>query len=300
MQSVDAVVVTYNRLELLKECVQALREQTYPLAKIIVVNNHSTDDTQAYLDDLAQEDSRVVPVELRDNVGGSGGFNNGLKYFMRYTKDDFAWVMDDDTIPTADALKALMAKENQMHDKADIGFLCSNVRWKDGSPAVMNVQAPAKDWDKYSDDDVTKVASSSFVSVLLPRQVIATVGYPIKPFFIWGDDIEYTERVIKAGFEGLFVGDSLIHHKMAHNIVNDIVKENDNVPRIQRYYYEYRNRLYMARKNGGRDLAETLLRRLYAFLRILALPTQYRGLKVRTILKGTLAGFFFNPQIEKD
>lgn len=42
---IAAVFVTYNRLSLLKECIQALIAQTYPLDKIIVVNNSSTDGT---------------------------------------------------------------------------------------------------------------------------------------------------------------------------------------------------------------------------------------------------------------
>lgn len=42
MPSVVAVVVTYNRIELLKECIDALKAQTYPLYKIIIVDNYST------------------------------------------------------------------------------------------------------------------------------------------------------------------------------------------------------------------------------------------------------------------
>ena len=41
MQKIAAVVVTYNRLELLKKCIQSLRDQTRRLDEIIVVNNKS-------------------------------------------------------------------------------------------------------------------------------------------------------------------------------------------------------------------------------------------------------------------
>ena len=40
------VVVTYNRLELLKECLEQVENQTIPAKKVIVVNNASTDGTE--------------------------------------------------------------------------------------------------------------------------------------------------------------------------------------------------------------------------------------------------------------
>lgn len=49
MEKVIAVVVTYNRLALLSECIAALRNQTRPLDGILVINNGSTDGTEAWL-----------------------------------------------------------------------------------------------------------------------------------------------------------------------------------------------------------------------------------------------------------
>ena len=49
MDKVIAVVVTYNRQQLLSECIDALRNQTRKLDKILVVNNCSTDNTERWL-----------------------------------------------------------------------------------------------------------------------------------------------------------------------------------------------------------------------------------------------------------
>jgi rhamnopyranosyl-N-acetylglucosaminyl-diphospho-decaprenol beta-1,3/1,4-galactofuranosyltransferase len=43
---VTAVIVTYNRFELLKECIAAVKVQTYKPSSILVVNNNSTDGTE--------------------------------------------------------------------------------------------------------------------------------------------------------------------------------------------------------------------------------------------------------------
>ena len=82
-KKVDCVVVTYNRLSLLKECLEALLNQEYLLNKIYVINNNSTDGTKEYLKHFSEKNSVIKPVNLRKNIGGAGGFNIGLKYFMK-------------------------------------------------------------------------------------------------------------------------------------------------------------------------------------------------------------------------
>lgn len=49
---INCVVVTYNRLSLLKECLSALENQTYPIQRIVIVDNCSTDGTSEFLDSL--------------------------------------------------------------------------------------------------------------------------------------------------------------------------------------------------------------------------------------------------------
>lgn len=45
---VHAVVVTYNRKKLLEECVNAVLKQSYPVDKLIIIDNNSTDGTEAF------------------------------------------------------------------------------------------------------------------------------------------------------------------------------------------------------------------------------------------------------------
>ena len=74
MEKVIAVVVTYNRLELLQRVVESLKKQSRKLTEILVVNNGSTDGTKEWLD--GQEGLTVIHQE---NVGGSGGFCRGIQ-----------------------------------------------------------------------------------------------------------------------------------------------------------------------------------------------------------------------------
>ena len=74
-----AVVVTFNRLNDLKVCIDALRNQTYKQLDILVVNNGSTDGTKEW---LAQQND--VNVINQGNLGGAGGFYAGMEYMMSH------------------------------------------------------------------------------------------------------------------------------------------------------------------------------------------------------------------------
>lgn len=80
---VSAVVVTYNRLAFLKECIAALLQQTEKVAHIIVVDNHSAQETQDYLTSLG---TKIDYLRLEQNIGGAGGFTVALNILLKKHK----------------------------------------------------------------------------------------------------------------------------------------------------------------------------------------------------------------------
>ena len=104
-----AVVVTYNRLSLLKRTVNCLLEQTCPLGQIYIVNNGSTDGTKEWLDSQEQ-----VTVIHQANVGGSGGFYTGIQQAFQ-DGADWIWCMDDDVFPRPTCLELLLKESNRPH-----------------------------------------------------------------------------------------------------------------------------------------------------------------------------------------
>nr|WP_262336656.1 glycosyltransferase [Lactiplantibacillus plantarum] len=79
-----AIVVTFNRKQLLIESITALLNQTVPPAKIIIIDNHSTDGTKAELQtaDILANPS-VDYRYLTKNIGGAGGFARGCRLWRR-------------------------------------------------------------------------------------------------------------------------------------------------------------------------------------------------------------------------
>ena len=71
-RNVTAIVVTYNRLPLLKQCLAALRAQTVQGFTVLLVDNASTDGTADYIKTLAMPG--LVCRNPGENLGGAGGF----------------------------------------------------------------------------------------------------------------------------------------------------------------------------------------------------------------------------------
>lgn len=117
-----AVVVTYNRLELLKRCIKGLQSQTLKDFDILIVNNGSTDGTKEWIDSLSKEILRIH----QGNLGGAGGFYAGQKY--GYDNGyEWIWMMDDDGVPDSNQLSELL-KVAERYDKKNNRSLGSEYR----------------------------------------------------------------------------------------------------------------------------------------------------------------------------
>ena len=299
-KTVAAAIVTYNRLPLLKESLAAVLAQTNYLSHVIVVDNLSTDGTKEYLDSL--HDSRVVVYHADKNLGGAGGFNQAVRLFGETLEDDYVWLMDDDTIPEPDALKHLV-EFSESHPEA--GFVNSQVRWGSvtGNPSWMNVTAPrAFTWQRYltdKDQPAIEVVNSTFVSVMFSREMVAMVGLPQKEDFIWGDDMEYTNRIadIKRGY--MVINSIAVHKSKENTKPGDIIAEKD-ASRLWRYDYEYRNRVLTARRISTKDMIKTIIGAvIYDWRRtLLKRGVPFRAKKLGMIIRGLWRGLFFKPTIE--
>ena len=187
---IGVVVVTRNRLGLLKENLAALRGQTRGPDEIIVVDNDSNDGTAEWL--AAQKDLTVI---RQSNTGGAGGFFEGIRRAWARGHDWF-WCMDDDVIPKPDALERLLKCSKASDERT--GFLCSVVRWTDGGINLMTAPIVHPDYPALMEllpQGLLRVNSASFVSVLIHRRAIAAKGLPLREMFLWFNDAEYTRRI---------------------------------------------------------------------------------------------------------
>ena len=252
--NVVAVVVTYNRLELLKRNIACLR-QNAPVSSIVVVNNGSTDGTAEWLN---TQDDLVVLEQA--NVGGSGGFYTGIEYACR-TGAEWVWCMDDDVFPRADCLERLLAESG----RAEIGVLAPG-RLQEGKVFTNDFQEynltnpfASLYGRKLAKQVVTtpvEIKGTAFEGPLIHRRAIEKVGLPNRELFIFCDDTDYCLRIVRAGFKIVYVPEALMDKEKFFS--DDSWSERNKKKKWKRFY-QIRNSTYL-NHHYGRNAAVRYLR----------------------------------------
>lgn len=292
MSDTAAIVVTYNRKKLLRECIRNLQMQTQKV-DIVIIDNMSTDGTAEMLKPFIKNDS-IIYHSTGKNIGGAGGFHEGIKFAYKLGYEYF-WLMDDDCIPTINALKQLKLADKELNGK--YGFICSKVLWTDNHICRMNI--PKLSLSKKVSDfniPIVPIRMGTFVSFLTKRSVVEKVGLPVKEFFIWGDDLEYSQR-ISLNYPCYLINKSIVIHKTKNNEGSNIAI--DDAERISRYQLAYRNEMFLYREIGLKGYIYQFIRlNLHAF-RVVFKSKDHRFLRLKTIILGTKSGIKFHPQIRK-
>jgi GT2 family glycosyltransferase len=242
-----AVVVTWNRRDLLGEALAALRSQSHPLAALVVVDNASTDGTH----DVLAAESGLDVVSLEQNTGGAGGFAVGIERALAHGPD-LVWLLDDDTIPTSDAARGLVRTWQEYDDPERPGqrpaVLASKVVWTDGRDHPMNTprRKPGASRGEIASAEAVgalPVRSASFVSIMCDAVVIRDRGLPLADYFLWNDDFEYSTRLIRDRV-GLYCPDSVVVHK------TKVFGSTDADPG-ERFFFEVRNKVWLFTRSRG-------------------------------------------------
>lgn len=299
MPSIAAVVVTYNRKDLLLECLSCLQAQDFSNAPqqsatldILVIDNASTDNTHEALQPLI-EDKAIRYYNTGSNLGGAGGFNYGMRKAVELGYD-YVWVMDDDCMPHDDTLFEFLNADAEL--QGNYGYLSSVCRWIDGSICTMNTQRHplTKNVTDFS-PEIQPITLASFVSLFVPSRIIKELGLPIKDFFIWSDDWEFTRRISRK-YPCYLAGKSVVTHKSKSNGVGNIALDSEE--KIDRYRLAYRNDIVLYRREGLKGYGYIFVRGFYHAFLVLTKATSKKGQRLRTILKGNLEGLRFHPDIE--
>lgn len=287
---VAAVVVTYNRLPLLQQCLRALAAQSAHLEAIWVIDNASTDGTQTAVQAMHLEN--LVYRNTGKNLGGAGGFAYGVKK-AAMAGYDALWLMDDDTIPEPEALQNLLECDRKLEGK--YGWLSSRALAPDGTDQPMNRQrkTPYTDVEGYTENQVPAVMAS-FVSLFLRTDIVKKFGIPIADFFIWSDDWEYTRRISKE-LPCYVASESRVVHAMKNpgtvNIATDVPA------RWERYRYFYRNDVVLYRREGIRGWLWLLAKDLWHTVQVVLDSRGSRCARISIIWKGFAEGVRYRPRI---
>lgn len=251
-EKIACVVVTYNRLALLKECISGLKNQTKNDFDIIVVDNGSNDGTGEWLSE--QPDLIVIS---QGNYGGAGGFYSGTKYAY---DNGYEWIlmMDDDGMPDKNLLINLLQGAKEQDAYLVNALVCDkddNEKLAFGLVHNSDVLRTVQSAQQYS---VIPYSIAPFNGTLINRCIIDKVGLIKKEMFIWGDEVEYVSRISKAGFKRFTITNALHYHPKARNTYLRVLPFSDKFmiqkPSKERAPIVYRNMGYNCRYGRLRGL----------------------------------------------
>jgi len=275
---VAAVVVTYNRRDLLLEALAAVSAQSRAPDQVIVVDNASQDGTA---EAVRTGFPSVHLAELARNSGGAGGFAGGIALALA-AGADLIWLMDDDTVPEPGALGALLAARDAVAGRPP-ALVASKVVWTDGRAHPMNTPRPkpfaaAAERAAAQAAGCVPIRSASFVSVLVDAGECRRRGLPRADYFLWNDDFEFTTRLLR-GNTGLLCPASVVVHKTR------VFGATDADPG-ERFFYEVRNKIWMFR---DRAPLAPLERAMYGGSTLRRWARTFAGSRDRRTLRSALA-----------
>ncbi len=224
--SIALIIVTYNRLETLKQNLEHVGNQSKPPDAIIIVNNNSTDGTADYLD--SRHD--LITLHQQGNIGWSGGLEIGMKYAHRHYDPDYYWLMDDDSFPGPNTLALLFEQIEKLQKPSIIGLL--GYTFRHGMPVLPEPS-----------DELKMVDFVLVDNALISKEVVKVAGYLDPDFFIMAEDYEYCKRARHHGF------DVWLYHT-GEELVNRLHLGSQifSKPTLWRGYYHTRNHILTLKK----------------------------------------------------
>ncbi|HWB01096.1 MAG TPA: glycosyltransferase family 2 protein [Pirellulales bacterium] len=207
---VDICLLNYKTYDLTAACLRSIRELDYPNFGVVVVDNGSGDGSGQRLKQAFPE---IRLIESEKNLGFSGGMNLAMHAAVAEGAEH-VWLLNTDTIVDRNALAALVAKALS-HQR--IGIVGSLVHEMD-QPGVIQSCGGKVNWFLLRPMNINQLAEMprleyiSCCSALVKKQVLLDVGLLDEQFFFYADDIDWSYRMRRAGWELVTAEDSIVYH----------------------------------------------------------------------------------------
>jgi GT2 family glycosyltransferase len=216
---VSVIVVNWNGMACLGECLESALQQSYPSKELVVVDNGSTDGSREWL--RKNNLGRFLLVELPCNAGFAGGVNAGI----RASRGEFAALLNNDAVADSDWLRQLVA----MSMDPAVGMVASkilfyeqrNVIDKAGHllyPDGLNRGRGAGDVDCGQFDEPAEVFFPDGCAALYRRSMLEAVGLFDEQFFAYGDDADLGLRARWQGWRCVYAPGATVYHRHSRSL----------------------------------------------------------------------------------
>ncbi len=245
---IAVIILTWNRVDDIVMCLESFAVVDYPNLEVVVVDNHSADDTVSTVKARFPWATLIVND---DNLGYVGGNNVGIRYALD-TPADYVFVLNSDTKMTPTCLQELikvMQSDPRIAIAGAKNLYMQNPEFSWGKYGVLNwgpmlVRTHGRfvrDYPEPSPQDVDWVIGNGCV---MSREALQKIGLFDEDFFQVNEDVDWCVRARKLGFRVVYVDNAAIYHRGASSA--DLSK-----PIVFSYgYFLGRNAIMFARKHA--------------------------------------------------
>jgi GT2 family glycosyltransferase len=209
---VFVLLLNWNNWMCTVDCLASLRYLEYENWKVIVIDNRSTD---ASVEQIRDRFPDVEIIQLAENVGFAGGNNEGIRVALDRGAD-YVWLLNNDTIVDAQALRAMVDRAEQDPKIGAVGSAIYGIEdphqlqaW--GGGYVNFWLGRSRHFLSPVPDD--RIEFLTGASLLLRRSVLESVGLLDDGFFLYWEDADYCAHLRRAGWRLAVAGNSKVWHK---------------------------------------------------------------------------------------
>jgi GT2 family glycosyltransferase len=212
---ISVIIVNYNGLRFLENCLASLKKQTYPCAKyeVIVVDNGSADDSIAFIRNNSPE---VKIIEAQKNLGFAAGNNLGFKH----AKGDFFALLNNDTEVPENWLSALA---DSMLKSKSIGLVTCKILFHGDRQTINSTGLELLSDGRGSDrgfrekdsgqyNQIEDVFGACGASVLLRKEMLTDIGYFDERLFMYYEDLDLAWRAKLRNWRCVYTPETVVYH----------------------------------------------------------------------------------------
>lgn len=240
---ISIITVNYNQTQVTLDLLNSLQSVTYPNIEIIVVDNASRENPKAIINHNFPE---VIVISIEENLGFAGGNNEGI----RIAKGKYFLFLNNDTEVEPDFLEPMI---RFMEQNPKTGMCSPKIRFFEDKDLIQYAGSSDMDYLRvasytigYGQKDIGQYNKTEFThlihgaAMLVPRQVIEKVGFMAEQFFLYYEELDWCERIKRAGYQIAYISDSLVYHKESVSVGKSSLLQ---------IYYKTRNRILFVRRN---------------------------------------------------
>ena len=224
---ISVVIVNYNVKYYVGQCIDSVRRALQGIdSEIIVVDNHSRDGSVDYL-------SKIEGVRIIES-GHNLGFSKANNIAIRQSTAEYVLMLNPDTIVAEDAIRMIIDFADSHPQAGGIGVRMHN-DWgttaresRRGLPSpmtsfykIIGLSKRLPQHRKYGRyymgwlpwDSPSRIEVVSGACFLVRRKALDKVGLMDEDYFMYGEDIDLSYRLLKGGWENWFVPADIIHYK---------------------------------------------------------------------------------------